>query len=141
MKDFSLVVMITIFLVFLCTIEMSCGYTPEWGQHFKSRIKSIRHDRFRRQVSPNCTRVYEEITTPHFMDCEDTFDEVVDMDATDNELQVFCDNNCASEIIHALKDYATYCDKSAGVSNIIDTDYKWSCNVKHMYFILLFMCH
>ena len=116
MTNFSLAVMVTIFLVFLCAIEISCGYTPEWRQHFKNRIESIHHDRFRRQASDNCTEVYKEILSQQFEDCEDAFDDVVDMDTTNNELKVFCDHDCSSEILHVLRDYAIYCDNGAGVS-------------------------
>ena len=122
MKGLSVAVMLAVSLVILCAIEFTCGYKPgrEWRRNFKN-VDSIlgRHqDRFRRQLSPNCTRALEEFQSEHFQDCFNTLDKVSDNDLTNDDLKVYCDNDCSSEIIRVTRALARYCDNGGGVSDI-----------------------
>ena len=134
MKGLSFAVVVTIFLVFVCAVE-SYGYTSEtWRQQLKSiagRISGHHHDRIRRQSSDNCTNAENEFLSDEFQYCFGVFENLGDLDFTNDELQEYCDKNCNSEIIRVLTDYAVYCDNGAGVSNTIDTTLSF-CNIKRM---------
>ena len=125
MKSFSLAVILTISLVVLCAIECY-GYKPGhgWRGNFKNvdRILGRRHqDRFRRQFSANCTMALEEFQSQRFQDCFNTFDKLSDDDLTNDDLVVYCDDDCTSEIIRVETALARYCDNGGGVSEILYT--------------------
>lgn len=113
-------------LVIFCTIELSYGYKPgsEWRRNFKN-VNSIlgtrlgRHqDRFRRQFSPNCSRAINESQSQRFQNCFNTLDKLSDSDLTNDDLKVYCDDDCSSEIISVSTDLARYCDNGRGVSDL-----------------------
>ena len=120
MKGLSFTVMIAASVVILCAIEMSYGYKPEtWRRQFKLKMDHIlgRHyDRFRRQLSPNCTKAYQEVQSERFLNCYNVINEISDGDETNAELETYCDNRCTSEIIRVSRDLALYCD-AGEVSN------------------------
>ena len=120
MKGLSFTVMAAASVVVLCAMEMSYGYKPElWRQHFKLNMGHFlgRHqDRFRRQLSPNCTKAYQEFESTYFQYCYNIIDQASDEDITNSDLESYCGRNCNSEIIKVSKDVAIYCG-SGEVSN------------------------
>lgn len=121
MKGFSFTMMVAASIVILCAIEMSYGYKPEiWRRQFKLKMDHIlgrHHDRFRRQLSPNCTKAYQEVESQHFQNCYDIIDKISDDDVTNADTETYCDNRCTSEIIRVSRDLAVYCD-AGEVSNV-----------------------
>ena len=45
-------------------------------------------------------------------------DKLSDNDLTNDDLKVYCDNDCTSEIIKVSTDLARYCKNGGGVSDI-----------------------
>ena len=124
MKGLSLAVILAVSLMILCAIELSYGYKTarefQWRRNFK-KVDDIlgRHqNRLRRQISPNCSKAYEEYQSERFQNCYNEVDKLSDNDLTNDDLKVYCDNDCTSEIIKVSTDLARYCKNGGGVSDI-----------------------
>lgn len=115
MKALPLIVILAVSLGVMCAIDTSHGYKPvmwrpqvEIVNRFLERHRGI--GRFRRQSSDNCSRAFEEYVSDRFQSCFNTVNKILDSDITNNDLKVYCDNNCNSEIIGVSTDLAVYCD-------------------------------
>ena len=122
MKGLSFAVILTVFLMVLY-VELTYGYKPGmiWRRNFKNvdLISGHHYDRFRRQRPPssNCTAALEEYQSDRFQDCYNVLDKFFDSDLTNDDLKVYCDNDCSSELIRVSRALARYCDNGGGVSD------------------------
>ena len=119
MKSSPFAVILVISFVVLCAIELSYGYKPElmlWRSDHESIKRTLghHHDRLRRQLSPNCSKVIDKFDSDDIQTCFGYFDDLSDDDITNEDLNDYCDDDCSSKIISVSRDLAKYCRDGGG---------------------------
>ena len=118
-RVFSFLVILNISVVAYCAVETeSYGKLGMWwGRLSVSKTVGRSSElRLRRQLSPKCNNALTEYGSQRFQKCYNLFDNFADKfedtDLTNEDLDVYCENDCTSEILGVFTAVATYCDNA-----------------------------